>query len=443
MATKMQIDDALSWLYSYSKYGSKLGLERITDLLNLLNNPHHRLQAIHVTGTNGKGSVCRFLGSILTHAGYKTGIYLSPHLERFSERMLINGKEISHEELIQLVQQIKPVVIRLEKKGFIPTFFEIITAMAFSYFYQQKVDYVVVEVGLGGRFDATNVIQPLLSIITNISLEHTQYLGDDVTSVAYEKAGIIKSDAPVVTAAENEALLVIEAVAKEKLVSIVNVTSDKWKRLNYSLESQQFIVKGKLKDYQVHTSILGEYQGQNLAVTIHALEQLQLMGIFISDTDIIEGISTTVNPGRMEILSYEPIVLLDGAHNSAGMNMLVTSLKNDFSFNNLIMIVGILKDKNIEEMLKSLIEIAHIIIFTQSENPRASEPEHLASIASNCGFKGKIMMEPSLEKAIITAFEKVNKKDIVCISGSLFTVGEARTLFLKKKDIFSGTFIKK
>ena len=440
MATKMQINDALSWLYSYSKYGSKLGLERITDLLNLLNNPHHQLQAIHVTGTNGKGSVCRFLGSILTHAGYKTGIYLSPHLERFSERMLINGND---EVLIKLVQKIKPVVSRLEKKGIIPTFFEIITAMAFTHFYQQKVDFVVVEVGLGGRFDATNVIQPLLSIITNISLEHTQYLGDDVTSVAYEKAGIIKSNSPVVTAAANEALLVIEAVAKEKQVSLINVTSDSWKRTNYSLEFQQFIVKGKLKDYQLQTSILGEYQGQNLAVTIHALEQLQLMGIFILDADIIEGISTTDNPGRMEILSYEPIVLLDGAHNAAGMNMLVTSLRNDFSFNNLIMIVGILKDKNIEEMLKSLLEISNIIIFTQSENPRASEPEHLASIASSCGFKGKIIIEPCLKKAIINAFEKVNKKDIVCISGSLFTVGEARTILLKRKHILSGNLVKK
>ncbi len=443
MATKMQIDDALSWLYSYSKYGSKLGLERITTLLNSLNNPHHQLQAIHVTGTNGKGSVCRFLGSILTHAGYKTGIYLSPHLERFSERMLINGHEISDDELIKLVQQIKPVVSRLEKKGIIPTFFEIITAMAFTHFYQQKVDFVVVEVGLGGRFDATNVIQPLLSIITNISLEHTQYLGDDVTSVAYEKAGIIKSNVPVVTAAVNEALLVIEAVAREKQVSLINVTSGIWKRTHYSHESQQFIITGKLKDYQVQTSILGEYQGQNLGVTVHALEQLQLMGIFISDTDIIEGISTTENPGRMEILSYEPIVLLDGAHNAAGMNMLVTSLRNDFSFNNLIMIVGILRDKNIEEMLKSLLEISHIIIFTQSENPRASEPEHLASLALNCGFKGKIIIEPSLEKAIKIAFKKVNKNDIVCISGSLFTVGEARTILLKRTDIFSGALVKK
>lgn len=439
----MQIDDALSWLYSYSKYGSKLGLERITTLLNSLNNPHHQLQTIHVTGTNGKGSVCRFLGSILTHAGYKTGIYLSPHLERFSERMLINGNEISDEELIILVQKVKPVVSSLENNGIIPTFFEIITAMAFTHFYQQKVDFVVVEVGLGGRFDATNVIQPLLSIITNISLEHTQYLGDDVTSVAYEKAGIIKSNAPVVTAAANEALLVIEAVAKEKQVSLIHVTSDIWKRTNYSLQSQQFIIKGKLKDYQVQTSILGEYQGQNLAVTLLALEQLQLMGIFISDTDIIEGISTTQNPGRMEILSYEPIVLLDGAHNAAGMNMLVTSLKNDFSFNNLIMIIGILKDKNIEEMLKSLLEITNKIIFTQSENPRASEPEHLASSASNYGFKGKIIIEPSLQKAIKMAFENLNKKDIVCISGSLFTVGEARTILLNRKNIFPGVLVKK
>lgn len=389
MATDMQVDDAVSWLYSYTKYGSKLGLERISALLKGLGNPHHSLQTIHVTGTNGKGSVCRFLGSILSHAGYKTGVYLSPHLEHFNERLIIDGMEIADGDLVDTVQKIKPVVESLEKTGMVPTFFEIVTAIAFVYFQRQKVDYVVVEVGLGGRFDATNVIQPLVSVITNISLEHTQYLGDDVTSVAFEKAGIIKVNAPVITAAVDEALLVIEAVAKEKKVSLVHVSSDMWERRSFSLEFQEFHIKGSLKDYWVHTRILGEYQGENLAVAILTIEQLQLLGIFISDTDIVEGIAVTGNPGRMEVLAQNPLVVLDGAHNPAGMHMLTHSLKNDFQFNRLIVVIGILKDKNILEMLQSIVSIADEIVFTQSENPRACEPDVLAGIASKSGFKGK------------------------------------------------------
>jgi dihydrofolate synthase/folylpolyglutamate synthase len=437
MAINMKEDEAISWLYSYSKYGSKLGLERITTLLDLLENPHHSIQTIHVTGTNGKGSVCRFLGSILSQAGFKTGVYLSPHLERFSERMVIDGVEISDNDFGKLINIIKPIVKTLEEKGDIPTFFEIVTAIAFLYFKKAKVDYAVIEVGLGGRFDATNVIQPLASVITNISLEHTQYLGDDVTSVAYEKAGIIKSNTPVITAAFHEALQVIEAIAKEKQSSITKITPEIWERTSSSLDRQEFYIKGTLKEYQLQTSILGEFQGENLAVTIHTIEQLQLMGIFITENDIQKGIASSENPGRMEIISSNPLLFLDGAHNPAGMKMLTESMKKDFQYARLFVVIGILKDKNIVEMLKSICSIATEIIFTKSENPRACEPERLKNLARKSGFTGESTITATISDAVTTALNSAQKTDIICVTGSLFTVGEARTYLLKNKNLLS------
>jgi dihydrofolate synthase/folylpolyglutamate synthase len=428
--TKMQVSDAISWLYSYTKYGSKLGLERITVLLERLGNPHHHLPVIHVTGTNGKGSVCRFLGSILTHAGYKTGVYLSPHLENFSERIVIDGNLISNDDLVGIIQQIQPIVSDLEGQEKTPTFFEIVTAIAFQYFAEQQVDYAVIEVGLGGRFDATNVVHPLVSVITDISLEHTEYLGKSITSVAFEKAGIIKPGAPVVTAAKNEAFLIIEAIAKEHQISVVKISPDIWKRVRHSLDTQGFLIKGALKEYDIQTSLLGEYQGENIAVAVHTIEQLQMLGIYITDKNVIAGIQETENPGRMEVLTKEPLVVLDGAHNPAGMNMLRASLKNDFQYDRLVMVVGILRDKNIDEMLKAVVPIVDELIVTKSENPRACEPEIIVDKAKKQGFAGLIREYDTVIDAVQYAVESVKIGEMVCITGSLFTVGEARSYLI-------------
>jgi dihydrofolate synthase/folylpolyglutamate synthase len=309
-----------------------------------------------------------------------------------------------------------------------------VTAIAFQYFAEQQVDYAVIEVGLGGRFDATNVVQPLVSVITNISLEHTEYLGKAVTSVGFEKAGIIKSGAPVITAAKNEALMVIEAVAKEHQVPIAKITPDMWKRVSYSLDAQEFLIKGSLKEYRVQTSILGEYQGENLAVTIHTVEQLQLLGIYLTDKDLIAGIQGTRNPGRMEVLAKNPLVVLDGAHNPVGMDMLGASLKNDFQFKRLIMVVGILRDKNIDEMLEAVVPLVDLLVVTKSDNPRACEPEVIADIAKKQGFVGMILVYDKLPDAVWYAVESAKVGDMVCITGSLFTVGAARSYLIHKKE---------
>ena len=423
----MNFKESIDWLYSFKKYGSKLGLERISYLVEKLDNPQKKLNVIHVTGTNGKGSVCKFIGSILQHAGYSVGIYISPHLERFSERIVINNEEISEENIVLLVEKIKPIVDEMIKKNNSPTFFEIITAMTFQFFYNSKVDFAVIEVGLGGRFDATNVVTPAVSVITNISKEHSQQLGEDLKSIAFEKAGIIKDNVPAITAAKNEGKEVIVTIAKEKKAPITVVDCDSWKRVSHTMSYQNFLISGRLNEYVVKTSLLGEYQGENIALAIAAIEQLQMKGLYVTDTDILVGISTTFHPGRMEIIAQEPTILFDGAHNPVGAEMLSKALQQDMKYDKLILVLGILKDKDIQKMLSSFIPIADTIIVTKSTNARACEPHILKKMIEKLGYDKEAMVENSLQNAVELAKKLANKHDMICVTGSLFTVGEARS----------------
>ncbi|MCK5112111.1 MAG: hypothetical protein KAQ84_01085, partial [Thermoplasmatales archaeon] len=292
------------------------------------------------------------------------------------------------------------------------------------------VDFAVVEVGLGGRFDATNVVNPLVSVITNVSLEHTNYLGEDIKSIAFEKAGIIKESVPVVTAAKNDARDVIKKIAKEKNAHTTIIDRNHWQRLSYNMNYQEFLIQGAFNDYTVKTALLGEYQGENIALAVFTIEQLQMNGIYLTECDILEGISTAFNPGRMEIISEEPTVLLEGAHNPVGMEMLKKTLEEDFDYNGLVLLIGILKDKNIQKMLSTIAPISDIIIVTKSNNVRACEPEALKNAVEKIGYKKDLFIEDSIPKAIKHAKSMANKNDIICISGSLFTVGEARSYFV-------------
>jgi len=426
----MNFEESICWLYSFKKYGSKLGLERISYLVEQLGNPQNTIKIIHVTGTNGKGSVCKFIGSILQKAGYNVGVYISPHLQRFSERIVVNNEEISEENVVLLVEKIRPVVDDMIKQNNTPTFFEVITAMAFQFFSDCTVDFAVIEVGLGGRFDATNVVNPLVSVITNISLEHTDYLGEDIKSIAFEKAGIIKESVPVVTAVKNDARDVIKKIAKEKNTHTTVIDRNHWRRLSYNMNYQEFLIQGAFNGYTVKTPLLGGYQGENIALAVSAIEQLQMNGIYLTDDDILEGISTAFNPGRMEIISEEPTILLEGAHNPVGMEMLKKTLEEDFEYDRLILLIGILKNKNIQKMLSTIAPISDIIIVTKSKNARACEPEFLSNALKKLGYKKELFIEDSIPKAIEHAKSMANKNDIICISGSLFTVGEARSYYI-------------
>jgi dihydrofolate synthase / folylpolyglutamate synthase len=426
-------ESTYEWLCSFDKYGWIFGLERISFLLERLGNPHCKLQVIHVAGTNGKGSVCQYVSSILQKAGYRVGLYLSPHVEHFSERIVVNNQEISDEDIAMLVAQVRPLVEDMKKNNNTPTFFEIVTALAFLYFKDQRVDYAVVEVGLGGRFDATNVVIPLVSVITNISLEHTDILGKDLVSIAGEKAGIIKEHVPVVTAASNDARTTIQKVAQEKNAPIVCIERTMWKRTSFHENIQEFVIQGAFKDYTVKTSLLGIHQGENIAVAIVAVEQLQMSGVFIADGGILDGIAAATHPGRMEIVSEKPFILLDGAHNPDGMAVLATTLQQDFSFHRLILVLGILKDKDIATMLSTILPLADVLIVTRSANLRAADPLALKQMIEQNDVHKKVFVENSIPEALNHAKRLAKRSDLICVSGSLFTVGEARTYLLSPK----------
>ena len=420
----MNFDEAIEWLYGFQKFGVKLGLERIKHLCKALGDPQNSYKTVHVGGTNGKGSVCKYIASILSCSEYKVGVYTSPHLQRFSERFVIDGKEISDEDVVLLVEKIKPIVEKMKTNGDTPTFFEIVTAMGFEYFKEKNVDFAVIEVGLGGRFDATNIITPMVSVITNVSLEHENVLGDTIKHIALEKAGIIKNGVPVVTGAVDDALVVIEETANEKSNRIPVIESYNWKYLG----NQSFLINGSLDDYKVKTSMIGKFQGKNIALSIAAVENLQMNGVFITDGCISLGIGKTSNPGRMEIVSDNPKILLDGAHNVACMNVLKDTLENEFEFDKLILVVGILSDKNIEEMLKIIVPLASEIIVTKSSMDRACDPKVLKKIIEKNGFEYKVTVKNEIKEAIEYAKSIAKKDDLICVTGSLFTVGEARDI---------------
>ncbi len=427
----MNYYETITWLYSFEKFGIKLGLDRIKYICKELGEPQNNYKCIHVAGTNGKGSVCRFLQSILTIGGYKTGVYTSPHLQRFSERLIIDNKEISEPDVVLLANKIKPIIEQMSKKENTPTFFEIVTAMAFLYFKEKKVDYAVIEVGLGGRFDATNIIEPLLSIITNVTLEHQDILGHRLEDISYEKAGVIKNKIPVITAAKNSALNIIKQVANEKNAPIKIIDETSWKKNKGGVNWQEFLISGSLKEYNVKTTLLGEHQGENIALTIVAIEKLQMNGMYLTDEAIIQGIEKAVNPGRMEIVSFEPLIILDGAHNVAGAHYLKKTLGNDFVYNKLIIVLGILSDKNVKEMLEIIAPLGDIIVATKSQNKRATEPTKLREMIQKLNLKNQIFVKNTVYDAVEYALSIAKKDDIICITGSLFTVGEARDHLVK------------
>jgi dihydrofolate synthase / folylpolyglutamate synthase len=429
----LPFQDAYDWLCSFDKYGWIFGLERITSLLEQLGNPHQGLRVIHVAGTNGKGSVCKYISSILQKAGYSVGLYLSPHIERFSERIVINNQEISQEDFAGLVSHVRPVVEAMKKQDNSPTFFEIVTALAFLHFKNWSVDYAVVEVGLGGRFDATNVVNPLVSVITNISLEHTDILGKEIGTIASEKAGIIKDHVPVVCGAVQEARVVIEQVAQQRNAPVTWIDPTMWTRKSSEGEYQEFIVHGSFKDYTVQTSMLGRHQGENITLAIAAIEQLQMGGVYLTDSEIQDGIKAATNPGRMEIISSEPLILLDGAHNPAGMSMLVRTLQEDFSNHRRVVVLGVLKDKDLKTIVTTIVPISDVIIVTKSRNPRAADPVVLKEMITAVDVDKTVFVEDSIPHAIDHAKRIARQKDLICVTGSLFTVGEARGYLLHTK----------
>src|SRR3989344_5233586 len=354
----MDYQETVAYLESLEVFGQQLGLDRIKRLLQKLGNPQNQLKIIHVAGTNGKGSVCAMISSILQEAGYKVGLYTSPHLVDFKERFLINGKKISEQDVTRLATLIRPLADEVALESSQPTYFEVTTAIAFHYFQEQAVDYAVIEVGLGGRLDATNAIaKPLVSVITNIDLEHTDVLGDTIHEIAFEKSGIIKEGVPVVAHADENAYRVIKRIADSEKVKIKRVS----------------------KKYTGKIGLHGDFQKINAAV---AAEAVKAAKIPLKDAAIKSGIEKVIWPGRIDLRNYSrKRILFDGGHNLAGIKVLLPELKN-FEYGRLIVLTSILKDKDYKHMLELLGQHAKLTILTKSTNTRACEPQVLAKHAT-------------------------------------------------------------
>ncbi|RLF38873.1 MAG: bifunctional folylpolyglutamate synthase/dihydrofolate synthase [Thermoplasmata archaeon] len=416
----------IEWLQQFKPYGIKLGLDRIRYIVDKLGNPEGRYRNIHVAGTNGKGTVCRLLSNILLEDGYHVGLYTSPHLYDIRERFIVDNKIIEEEKLLEVISIVKPVVDKLIQKKIYPTYFEVTTAIAFQYFSMEDVDIAVIEVGMGGRSDATNIITPMVSIITNISLDHQQFLGETIEEIAFEKAGVIKNDIPVITAADKKALKIIEKIAIEKNSPLRYIKKDYIRRITKNIDRQIFHIELE-RNYTIETSLLGSQQGENIAITLAAIEELRKQGLKISDESIKNGVRKTSNPGRMELISRKPLILLDGAHNIAGIKVLKENLL-DFNYDKLILVFGVLKDKNYSDMIDIISENADIIILTQPDTSRASPVDSLIKLVDETK---KVYVTTKVRDAVDQALKVVGKKDMICITGSLYTVGEAREILMR------------
>lgn len=421
----MNYKEALDYLYNrlpvfHLKGGEayKPGLKNTILLLNALGNPQDNFKSIHIAGTNGKGSVSNMLSAILQSAGYKTGLYTSPHLIDFGERIRIDGKMVDHNFVIDFVSRTKQIVEHIQ-----PSFFELTMAMAFDYFSQNKVEIAIIEAGLGGRLDSTNILKPILSVITNIAFDHTEFLGKDLSKIAFEKAGIIKENTPVIIGeylAETRPVFV--AKARDTNSELVFVQDKYLVRLGHSSSEYNEVY---INSISVKLGLKGEYQLKNLPSVLEAIDILKKINYKIDDNSISDGLlnvcKLTGLRGRWEILSHNPLIIADTAHNSNGIEELTRQLVN-LSYKQLHLITGVVKEKDLNQILKLLPENA-IYYFTQAKTPRALDAEILKKEAERFHLKGKSYTE--ILDAVNMAFKNASKDDLIIIAGSNFVVGEA------------------
>lgn len=426
----MKYSEALSYINDKDKFGSRLGLSSIGKLLELLHNPHIGLKYLHVAGTNGKGSTSSYLAHMLQEAGYKVGLYTSPFLERFNERIQINGLDIPDDTLGRITSLVKDAADKMVEEGLEhPTTFEILTAIAFVYYKEEETDYVVLEVGLGGRFDSTNVIEKsLISIITTLDYDHIAELGDTLGKIAYQKAGIIKENGIVVSYPQDEeAAVVIKEVVAEKQAELFFSPNDNIlikEENEYGSIFDYTFGESKFNDLKI--SMLGEYQVYNAALALTSLLVLRDKGLLkISDEDLKAGLSKTKWKGRLEVLKRNPTFLIDGAHNVQGINQLAKALEL-FSYEKLILGIGILKDKDVDHMIQKLAPMADIVVVTEVKMPRKLEAEKLALEIKK--YNNNVYVEKDVKDAIDKTIKLASEKDIIVFGGSLYLIGEVRTL---------------
>lgn len=430
----MNYVESLSYLENLGKFGIQLGMERIEGLLRELGNPEQKIKTIHVTGTNGKGSVTSMITNILLAANLKVGKFTSPHLVRYNERICLNGEEISDEAFATTITAVKAAADSIVKKGVCdqPTQFEILTAAAFLYFCLEKVDYAVIEVGMGGLWDSTNVITPVVSVITNVSLDHTDRCGDSVERIAMQKAGIIKEKVPLVTAAEGDNALgpiVTMAMFKEAPVYLYG-KAFYGTEVESSMEGQKFTLHAGdfyASDYEI--KLPGEHQIKNTSVAIVAAKLVSKQDDRINELALHLGVANTLWPGRLERVSQKPDLILDGAHNPDGAKALRSALDKYYPGQKVHFVFGMMGDKDMSGVIKTLIHNNDVVYTVRADGgSRAAEAEALAELVG----ANAIPMN-SLAEAYHKAADQAGKDGIICVCGSLYLVGEFKKVLLEEE----------
>lgn len=429
----MNYQEALAYLNDLEVHGIILGLDRMRRLLSDLGDPHHRFRSIHIAGTNGKGSTAAYIVSILEASGGRVGLYTSPHLERFTERILISGEEIPTEQVARYMEKILSI-IQAAGADFKPTYFEVTTALAFAYFAEMGVELAVVETGLGGRLDATNVVVPEICVITNVALEHTEYLGNTVEEIAREKAGIIKKGVEVLTAESNpRALAVIEEICRRQSSRLSRLGPDFQVEVvapRRSQDLQTFNYLGVDHRWEGLTiSLLGAYQLKNAGLALAVIESLLRKGWNVSQAALRNGLSAARWPGRMEIVSSDPFVIIDGAHNPHAVQALVSTLEKEIVYRRLILVIGILQDKDILTVVTPLLAHTDALILTKPQYFRGADPQTVLKMVEREGLQ--VCVREEIPDAINHALSLYEPGDLILITGSLYTVGEARTCLLQ------------
>jgi dihydrofolate synthase/folylpolyglutamate synthase len=431
----MTYPEAIRYLYDLQRFGVKLGLENIERLLEALGDPHHRFRSVLVGGTNGKGSTAAFLSSILQAADYRVGLYTSPHLLDFTERIRVDGQDIGRRDVANLTDELRALVAILfpapvtphaaSRPLSHPTFFEVTTALAFSHFLRARVDYAVVEVGLGGRFDATNVLDPQVAVITNIALEHQEHLGKTLVAIAAEKSGIVKAGGHAVTAADApEALATIAETCRARGASLLDVhASCEWQIRTADRTEQRFILSQPgHPSGEFSIRLLGRHQVVNAVTAIAAARLLGERGAVVPEEAIREGLRRTHWPGRLQFLPGRPLLILDAAHNPAGARALRIFLEEQRLAGRLSLVFGVLQDKDWIAMLQELGPLANRIILTRPESERAADPRGLVEAERFCP---KLEILDDVEEAITLARAVTKPDEVVVVTGSLFVISAA------------------
>lgn len=420
----MTYEKALEKIHSLDKFGSRPGLDRVSKLFSLVDEKLLEQNFIHVAGTNGKGSVCQMINSILLAQGYTTGMFISPYIIDFTERIQINGQSITHEELSSATEYLWDFVEQLNKENIIITEFEFITVLAFYLFRKHDVNYIVCEVGMGGLLDSTNLIKnPLCTVITRIDLDHTNILGPTIQEIAYQKCGIIKDNGMVVTSyQQKEVMDIIKDTARKKKNLIFYASDVKIDDIQYSINRTSFIYK----EIPMSIKLLGKHQIENLKTTLSVIDAIKLKNIKVDIQSDKLGLENVSNPGRFEVIQKDPLIIIDGGHNPSGINSFVESIKLYDNENKKVLILGMLKDKDIKSSLKYLNGVFDTIITVNVDNPRSESNIILKDLCND--ICDNVIVSNSLDNAITIA--RQSKKDIF-IAGSLYLASSARKLLLK------------